>query len=63
MAQITVNQKNLTDRETYQYSDTGDKVKLQVGTDPKFSRRFRVLDFKKIPMLSGLGLAIILDLC
>lgn len=58
-----MNQKTLTDRETHQYSDTGDKVKLQVGTEPKCSRRFRVLDFKKIRMHSGLGLAIILALC
>lgn len=58
-----MNKKTLTDRETYQYSDTGDKVKLQVGTDPKFSGRLRVLEFKKIPMHSSLGLATILDLC
>lgn len=34
-----MNQKTFTGREIYQYGDTGEKVKLQVGTDPKFSRR------------------------
>lgn len=58
-----MNQETFTGREIHQYGDTGEKVKLQVGTDPKFCRRFGELDFKKSFMHSGLGLHIILGLC